>query len=121
MSKVEVVARSLCAAWTILLVVLMSLGTLSSARIGSMTSMTSGPQHDIWSAAIAISQIKFGLSGRLAYPEVEQAIADEVTSTKNAWNVMDDTTRALLQDPAAVTRGFQKAAALTKDQIAAHV
>lgn len=115
MSKVEVVARSLCAAWTILLVVLMSLGTLSSARIGSMTW---GPQHDIWSAAIAISQIKFGLSGKLAYPEVEQAIADEVTSTKSAWNVMDDTTRALLQDPAAVTRGFQKAAALTKDQIA---
>jgi hypothetical protein len=113
--KVHAVARSICAGWTILLVVLMSFGTFSSERIGAMTW---GPQHDVWSAAIAISKIKFGLSGELAYKEVEQAIADEVTSKKNIWDVEDDKTLALVNDPSAVTRGFRKAAALTKDQIA---
>jgi hypothetical protein len=113
--KINAVARSICAGWTILLVVLMSFGTFSSERIGAMTW---GPQHDVWSAAIAISKIKFGLSGGLAYKEVEQAIADEVTSKKNIWDVEDDKTLALVNDPSAVTRGFKKAAALTKDQIA---
>jgi hypothetical protein len=113
-SKINVIARSISAGWTILLVVLMSLGTFSSVRIGAMTW---GPQQDVWSAAIAISEIKFGLSGGLAYKEVEQAIADEVTSKKNIWDVLDNKTRALTNDPSAVTRGFQKAAALTKNQI----
>jgi hypothetical protein len=115
LSKVGNIARSLCAGWTILLVVLISLGTFSSARIGTMTW---GPQHDVWSAAIALSQIKFGLSGGLAYKEVEQAITNEVTTTKNIWDIMDDGTQALLRDPSAITRGLKNAAALRKDQIA---
>jgi hypothetical protein len=115
LSKVGNIARSLCAGWTILLVVLISLGTFSSARIGTMTW---GPQHDVWSAAIALSQIKFGLSGGLAYKEVEQAITNEVTTTKNIWDILDGGTQALLRDPSAITRGLKNAAALRKDQIA---
>jgi hypothetical protein len=113
--KVGHVARSLCAGWTILLVVLMSFGIFSSARIGTMTW---GPQHDVWSAAIALSQIKFGLSGGLAYKEIEQAITNDVTTTKNIWDILDDGTQALLRDPSAITRGLKNAAALRKDQIA---
>jgi hypothetical protein len=79
--------------------------------------MTWGPQHDIWSAAIAISHLKFGLKGGLAYREIEHAIAADVTSTGNPWDIMDDKTRALLQDPAAVTRGFKHADEITKEQI----
>ncbi len=100
--------------WAFALIGLMSLGVLSSARIGAMTW---GNQHDIWSSAIAISQINFGISGKLALKEVEQAIADEVTSTKNVWSVGDQATLAITQDPAAITRGFQKAASLTPDQV----
>lgn len=113
--KIGPIVRSLCAVWSIVLVVLMSFGVFSSARIGTMTW---GPSHDIWSAAIAISQIKFGLSGELAYKEVEQAIAAEVTSKGNAWDILDDKTQALLKDPSAITRGLKRAVALRKDQIA---
>ena len=65
------VVRLISLAWTLTLIGLMATGTLSSARIGTMTW---GPSHDIWSAAIAISEINFGLSGKLAYKEIEQAI-----------------------------------------------
>ena len=109
------VARLLSLAWSAILIALMATGTLSSARIGAITW---GPQHDVWSAAIAISQINFGLPGELAYKEVEQAIANEVTSTKNMWSVWDDATRGLDNDPAAVTRGFQAAAAIKKQSLA---
>lgn len=112
--KAETIIRASCAVWSIVLVVLLSFGVFSSARIGTMTW---GPSHDIWSAAIAISQIKFGLSGELAYKEVEHAIAAEVTSKGNAWDILDDKTRALLRDPAAITRGLKRAVALRKDQI----
>jgi hypothetical protein len=74
--------------------------------------MTWGPTHDIWSATIAISQINLGLSGKLGYKEVELAIAGEITANKNAMQVMDDKTRALLQDPDAITRGFRAGAAV---------
>src|SRR5712671_6348884 len=97
-----------------MLIGLMGTGSLSPARIGAMTW---GPSHDIWSAAIAISQINFGLSGKLAYREIEQAIASEVTGTKSAWSVMDDTTRRLLQDPSAVTRGLRAGAAVKQEAI----
>jgi hypothetical protein len=92
----------------------MATGTLSSARIGAMTF---GPQHDILSAAIAISQIHFNLSGELAYKEVEQAIDNEVTANKNVWSVNNDATGILDANPANVTRGFKAAAALTKNDL----
>src|SRR3979490_427718 len=90
------VVRLISLAWTLTLIGLMATGTLSSARIGTTTW---GPSHDIWSAAIAISEINFGHSGKLAYKEIEQAIANEVTGTKSAWSVTDDTTRHLRQTP----------------------
>jgi hypothetical protein len=61
--------------------------------------------------------MKFGLKGGLAYKEVELAIAAEVTGKGNAWDVMDDRTRELLKDPAAITRGLKRAIALSKEQI----
>src|SRR3979409_90947 len=108
------VVRLISLAWTLTLIGLMATGTLSSARIGTMTW---GPSHDIWSAAIAISEINFGLSGKLAYKEIEQAIANEVTGSKSAWSVMDDATRGLLRDPSAVTRGLVAGAAVKKEAI----
>src|SRR3979411_1287895 len=116
LAKTGFVVRLLSLAWTAILIGLMATGTLSSARIGTMTW---GPSHDILSAAMAISQINFGLSGKLAYKEIEQAIANEVTGSKSAWSVMDDTTRRLLQDPSAVTRGFRAGAAVKKEAISA--
>jgi hypothetical protein len=107
--------RALALLWCAILVGLIGSGAFSSARIGQMAW---GPQYDIWSAAIAISQINLGLSGELGYREVELAIAGEVTAKKNAWQVFDDATRAMLKDPSAVTRGFQAGAALQKSQIA---
>jgi hypothetical protein len=106
-------ARFLNFAWSALLIAFMATGTFSSARIGAMTW---GPQHDIWSAAIAISQIRFGLSGELAYKEVEQAILNELTSKKSAWPV-DNATLILDKNPANVTRGFEAAAALKKKNL----
>src|SRR5712672_1603851 len=99
-AKTSSVVRMSSLAWIGLLIGLMGTGSLSSTRIGAMTW---GPSHDIWSTAIAISQINFGLSGKLAYKEIEQAIANEVSGTKSAWSVKDDTTRGLLRDPSAVT------------------
>ena len=107
--------RLLSLAWSAILIGLMATGTLSTARIGSITW---GPTHEILSAAIATSHIKFGLSGELAYKEVAQAIADEVTSTKSVTDIMDDATRRLDNDPAAVTRGFQAGAAVQRANIA---
>jgi hypothetical protein len=101
-------------AWSAALIGLMATGSLSPARIGTMTW---GPGHDIWSAAIAISQINFGLSGKLGYREIDQAIANELIASKNTWDSMDDTTRGLLKDPSAVSRGLRAAAAVTKDGI----
>src|SRR5467141_2076686 len=112
--KIDAVVRLLGLAWSAALIGLMATGTFSPARIGTMTW---GPAHDIWSAAIAISQINFGLSGKLAYREIDQAIANEVTRSKNTWDVMDDTTRGLLKDPAAVTRGLRAGAAVKRDAI----
>ena len=106
--------RLLSLAWSAVLIGLMATGTLSTARIGSISW---GPTHDIWSAAIAISHIKFHLTGELAYKEVAQAIANEVTSTKNAIDIMDDATRELDNDPAAVTRGLQAGAAVQRANI----
>jgi hypothetical protein len=106
--------RLLATAWCAALVGLIAIGTFSSARIGTMTW---GPTHDIWSAAIAISQINLGLHGKLGYKEVELAIAGEVTGTKDALQVMDDETRALLKDPDAVTRGFQAGAAVQQTDV----
>jgi hypothetical protein len=114
LAKAGFAVRLFSLAWTAMLIGLMATGTLSSARIGAMTWE---PSHDIWSAAIAISQINFGLSGRLAYKEIEQAIANEVSGTKSAWSVKDDTTRGLLRDPSAVTRGFVAGAAVKKEAI----
>src|SRR3979490_3267689 len=108
------VVRLISLAWTLTLIGLMATGTLSSARIGTMTW---GPAHDIWSAAIAISQINFGLSGKLAYREIDRAIASELTRSKKTWDVMDDTTRSLLKDPAAVTRGLRAGAAVKQGAI----
>ena len=107
--------RLLSLAWSAILIGLMATGTLSTARIGSITW---GPTHEILSAAIATSHIKFGLSGELAYKEVAQAITDEVTSTKSVTDIMDDATRRLDNDPAAVTRGFQAGAAVQRANIA---
>jgi hypothetical protein len=75
--KIDAAVRLLSLAWSAALIGLMATGTFSPARIGTMTWR---PGHDIWSAAIAISQINFGLSGKLAYREIEQAIAIEVNS-----------------------------------------
>jgi hypothetical protein len=113
--RTGIAVRLLSLAWSAVLIGLMATGTLSTARIGSISW---GPTHEIWSAAIAISHIKFHLSGELAYKEVAQAIADEVTSTKNATDIMDDATRRLDNDPAAVTRGLQAAAAVQRANIA---
>src|ERR1700704_6349462 len=59
LAKAGFAVRLFSLAWTAMLIGLMATGTLSSARIGAMTWE---PSHDIWSAAIAISQINFGLS-----------------------------------------------------------
>jgi hypothetical protein len=109
MLKSAAVARFLSLAWCATLIGLMASGSFSSARIGTMTW---GPEHDIWSATIAISQINFGLSGKLGFKEVEQAIANEVISTKNVWRIMDEKTQSLLRDPEAVMRGLKAAAAV---------
>jgi len=101
--------------WSAMLIAFMATGTLSSARIGSITW---GPTHDIWSAAIAISQIRFGLSGELAYREVEHAIANEVTSSGDSFRVIDAETRLRDANPMCITRGFQSAAALAKKDLA---
>lgn len=101
--------------WGAVLICFMAIGSFSTARIGAMTW---GPQHDVWSATIAISQINFGLSGKLGYREIGQAIVNEVTSSKNVWSVFDDQTRALLGDPAVVTRGLRAGAAVAKSDIA---
>jgi hypothetical protein len=114
LAKTGFVVRLFSLAWTAMLIGLMATGTLSSARIGAMTW---GPSHDIWSAAIAISQINFGLSGKLAYKEIEQAIANEVTGSQSSWSVMDDTTRRLLKDPSTVTGGLLAGGAVKKDAI----
>ena len=106
--------RLLSLVWSAALIGLMATGTLSTARIGSISW---GPTHNILSAAIAISHIKFHLSGELAYKEVAQAIADEVTSTKNATDIGDDATRKLDNDPAAVTRGLRAGAAVQRVNI----
>ena len=105
MLKSAAVARFLSLAWCATLIGLMASGSFSSARIGTMTW---GPEHDIWSATIAISQINFGLSGKLGFKEVEQAIANEVISTKNVWRIMDEKTQSLLRDPEAVMRGLRQ-------------
>jgi hypothetical protein len=102
-------------AWSMMLVAFMATGTFSTARIGNLTW---GPSHDIWSAAAAISQIRFGLSGNVSYKEVEQAIADVTTSGKNALASNDEATLLMDQDPVAVTRAFQSAAMLTPGSIA---
>jgi hypothetical protein len=106
--------RLLATAWCAALIGLLALGIFSSARIGTMTW---GPTHDIWSAAIAISHINLGLRGKLGYKEVELAIAGEVTANKNALQIMDDKTRALLKDPDAITRGFQAGATVQKADV----
>jgi hypothetical protein len=113
--RTGIAVRLLSLAWSAVLIGLMATGTLSTARIGAISW---GPTHEIWSAAIAISHIKFHLSGELAYKEVAQAIVDEVTSTKNVTDIMDDATRRLNKDPAAITRGLQAAAAVQKANIA---
>ena len=84
--------RVLSVSWCAVLIALMATGTFSTARIGAMTW---GPAHDVWSAAIALSQINFGLSGKLGYREIEQAIANEVSASRNVWQTRDDQTRAL--------------------------
>lgn len=108
------IVRYLAAVWALLLIALMSVGTFSTARIGAMTW---GQSHDIYSAAIAISEIQFGASGGLAFKEVEQAIADNVTSTKHSLDIMDDASRALAHDQKAISKGFQAAASLKPSQI----
>jgi len=112
--KIDAVVRLLGLAWSAALIGLIATGTFSPARIGTMTW---GPGHDIWSAAIAISQINFGLSGKLAYREIEQTIAIEIIESKNVWDSTNDTTRRLLKDPSAVTRGLRAGAAVKKDDI----
>lgn len=108
------VARYLAAVWTLFLIALMAFGTFSTARIGALTW---GQTHDINSAAIAISQIKLGVSGGLAFREVEQAIARHVTSTSNSMDVADDKSRALAHNQEAISKGFQAAAAIELSQV----
>src|SRR6266446_5473948 len=112
--KIDAVVRLLSLAWSAALIGLMATGTFSPARIGTMTW---GPEHEIWSAAIAISQINFGLSGKLAYREIDQAIANELIASKSTTDYRDDTTRGLLNNPSAVTRGLHAGGAVKKDAI----
>jgi hypothetical protein len=100
--------------WSAILITLMATGTYSTARIGAMTW---GPVHDIWDATIAISQIKFGLSGKLGYHEIEEAIANDLIVSGSTWNTMDEINPELLQSPTIVTRAFVDGASLKKDGI----
>jgi hypothetical protein len=94
----------------------MAMGTFSpAARIGAMTW---GPAHDVWSAAIALSQINYGLGGHLGYKEVERAIAGEVTSTKDVYKAVDVASRQMLGTPGVVTRGLRAGAAVAPSAIA---
>jgi hypothetical protein len=110
----ENVVRLLSILWCAVLIGLMACGTFTTARIGGMTW---GPAHDVWSAAIAISHIKFGLRGGLAYKEVEEAITKEVTAKNSLWDVMNDETKERLSDPAAINRGLKAGAAVPKKSI----
>jgi hypothetical protein len=106
--------RSLGVLWSAVLICFMATGTFSTARIGAMTW---GVAHDVWSATIAISQINFRLPGKLGFHEIEQAIANQVTSTKSVWNATDAASKALANDPEAVTRGLKVGAAVKESEI----
>lgn len=108
------VLRLFAGLWCAVLIGLMGTGTLTNARIGEMTS---GPEHDIISAAIAISQINFGLSGRLAYHEVAKAIAEPLLNGKDAWSQSDAADDANLQDPAKVANALKRGAAVKLSEI----
>lgn len=108
------VARLLCLAWSALLLGLMATGTFTSARIGELRW---SPEADIWAAAIAISQINFGLPGHRGYHEIESAMVEELNSKPGIWDPWTEETRGRLKDPAAVTRSFKAASAITREDL----
>jgi hypothetical protein len=97
-----------------LLIALMATGTFTTARIGTMTF---GAAHDIFSAAIAISQIKLGLPGRLAYREVVQAISNVLMDGKSAWVMPDAADAVRARDPATITQSFRAAVAVKQADV----
>jgi len=94
-------------AWCAFLIGLMASGTFTTARIGEITS---GPENDIISMSIAISQINFGLSSRLAYHEVAQAISGVLLNGARAWATPTEADEARLRDPERVTEAIRAGA-----------
>lgn len=100
--------------WSLVLIALMATGTVTSAHIGTMTW---GVGHDVWSATIAISNIKFGLKGYLGYHEVERAMAEKIDGAPSAWTTGTDQSEKNSADPAIITSGFRAASMLTPADI----
>ncbi len=106
--------RTFAIGWGALLIVLMGFGTLSPGRIGALTW---GPTTDFWAMSIAISNIEFGLKGKLGYREVSQVLADHLTTAKSDMQVDDEGTMKLVQQPDLVTGAMQAAARIKKDDL----
>jgi hypothetical protein len=111
---ISIALRIFAIAWSALLITLIGFGTLSPAKIGTMTW---GPTVDFWAISIAISKIEYGLKGKLGYREVLQALADHLTTTKNDMDIMDEGTKKLLQQPDTISRAIQAAAQLKRENL----
>lgn len=101
--------RATAIAFNIIFVVLIGGGQFSSSQIGAVTW---GPTHDIWSMAIAISNIEHGLKGGLGYRAIAQKLENDLIDDTN-----DLRTRARLRQPETITRAIAAAASIKREHL----
>lgn len=106
--------RTFAIGWSALLIALIGMGSLSPGRIGALTW---GPTHEFWAISIAISEIEFGLKGKLGYRELSQVLADRLTTKKSDVDVNDEGTLKLVQQPDLVTSAIQAAAQIRREDL----
>jgi hypothetical protein len=104
--------RAIAIAFNILFLVLIGSGKFSTGQSGAITW---GPTHDMWSMAIAISNIEFGLKGNIGYRAVAKKLDDGLIVKSPDTRTGDELTRLRLRQPDMVTRAILDAASMKRE------